>query len=165
LNRFICAFTICTCRICTSWSLFHLILPYISVALPLCPSVISSSLMSFPRLISLVSVNPWTVSSRQLYRYCCLTLLSLFSPCFTNPFTPSTQLFPSLPQLSRTRFSSFPLVSVLAVYPALFPVAFLVNTLEGRFSFCLFVCFLFFLSFPSDRFSAGVRSSSPLWHP
>lgn len=90
--QIIYAFTICTCRICTPWSLFHLVLPYISVALALGLSVISSrvSPLSYP------SVKPWTglVLSNcidivvRLSRRCC------HHPCFTNPFTPSTLPLP-----------------------------------------------------------------------
>jgi len=61
------AFTIRTCRICTSsWSLFHFILPHISLlclSVSQSPSLLSLSLLSPPSLVSrlpLVSVNPWT---------------------------------------------------------------------------------------------------------
>jgi len=56
--QFIYAFAMRTCKICTSWLLFHLILPYISVALPLSLSVSVSVISSPPS--SLVSVNLWT---------------------------------------------------------------------------------------------------------
>jgi len=141
---------------------FDLILRYISVALPLSvPSVILvlSDVFFHSRLVSLVSVNPWTgLVSCRLYRYRCL------SHCFTNPFTPSTSFF----------FNSYPvpvfirssLVSVLAVRPALFClcrllVCFLVNTFER--TLCFPFCFVFFLFTSSDRFPVSVTSSSPLW--
>ena len=133
-----------TCRICTSWSLFHLILPYISViGLSVTRSrsrSLSLSLLSrfLPVVssLSLVSANPW---AHQLYRYRCTTLLSLLSsPCFADLFAPSTPTSPIF-HLSLACCSSALPLPVFAVYPALFSVVvcflYRVNPSVGRFPF------------------------------
>ena len=64
------------------------------------PPLLSRPLFHLWSLISLVSVNSWTgLVSRQLYRYRCTTLLSLLSPCFTNPFAHRLTFSAHLPHL------------------------------------------------------------------